>query len=172
MNAGRRSREDPPDSEFRNAVSDARPLDGRDRLTPSARPPRARSPAPEPVAFVIDHAGEQLAGRAPGIDRRHLRRLRRGEVAPESETDLHGLRAPAARRALRRAIAEAVAEEQRCLLVVHGRGSHSKESAVLKKALPTWLGEPEVGEHVMAFASARAADGGAGATYVLLRRPR
>ena len=37
-------------------------------------------------------------------------------------------------------------------------------------ALPRWLAEPPLGAWVMAFASATPADGGTGATYVLLRR--
>jgi DNA-nicking Smr family endonuclease len=57
------------------------------------------------------------------------------------------------------------------VLLVHGRGSHSKDQVpVLKEALRTWLATARFGRHVLAFATARPQDGGAGAVYVLLRR--
>ena len=60
---------------------------------------------------------------------------------------------------------------KRCVLLVHGRGTHSKDHLpVLKEALRTWLSTNRFGRHVLAFATAQPADGGAGAIYVLLRR--
>jgi len=60
---------------------------------------------------------------------------------------------------------------KRSVLVVHGRGLHSKDQLpVLKDALRTWLSTARFARHVLAFATARPADGGAGAVYVLLRR--
>jgi DNA-nicking Smr family endonuclease len=41
---------------------------------------------------------------------------------------------------------------------------------VLKEALAGWLVDGRFGRQVLAFASARPADGGSGALYVLLRR--
>ncbi|HZY03963.1 MAG TPA: Smr/MutS family protein, partial [Anaeromyxobacteraceae bacterium] len=59
----------------------------------------------------------------------------------------------------------------RCVLLVHGRGLHSeKQVPVLKEALRGWLATARFGRHVLAFATARPQDGGAGAVYVLLRR--
>jgi DNA-nicking Smr family endonuclease len=107
-----------------------------------------------------------------GIDRAHLRRLRRGEVRPELTVDLHGLTLRDARREVRTALARALSEGKRCVMVVHGRGLHSEQGPVLKKRLVRWLGEPPHGGRVMAFASAPARRGGGGATYVLLRRRR
>jgi DNA-nicking Smr family endonuclease len=57
------------------------------------------------------------------------------------------------------------------VLVVHGRGLHSKDQVpVLKEALKRWMATARFAEHVLAFATARPHDGGAGAVYVLLRR--
>jgi DNA-nicking Smr family endonuclease len=122
------------------------------------------------VRFAIERRGETLRGLAPGIDREHLRRLARGRVAVDASLDLHGLDAAAARCRLRDAVQDARESGARCLLVVHGRGLHSAESAVLKQGLPEWLAEPPLGREVMAFASATSEHGGPGATYVLLRR--
>jgi DNA-nicking Smr family endonuclease len=70
-----------------------------------------------------------------------------------------------------RYLREARNQGKRCVLVVHGRGLHSKDQLpVLKDALRNWLASARFGRHVLAFASARQVDGGAGAIYVLLRR--
>jgi DNA-nicking Smr family endonuclease len=124
------------------------------------------------VSFSIRRVGERHEGWAPGIDRRLLVRLRRGETPVEAEVDLHGLDRRGGEAALRRALANARAEGVRCVLVVHGRGTHSQTGAVLRDAVVAWLTAPPLASAVMAFASALPRDGGAGATYVLLRRVR
>jgi DNA-nicking Smr family endonuclease len=123
-----------------------------------------------PVQFEVTRAGERVEGGAPGIDRKHLRRLRSGAVPVDIRVDLHGLRGEGARKAVREALIAACEAGQRCALVIHGRGQRSESGPVLKQALPGWLAEPPLGARVMAFASATPEDGGTGATYVLLRR--
>ena len=72
-----------------------------------------------------------------------------------------------------RFIIDAFAAGHRAVLVVHGRGLNSKDNVpVLKERLKSWLARGRVGRVVLAFSSARPADGGAGALYVLLRRRR
>ncbi len=124
------------------------------------------------ASFRWKQHGERIEGAAVGIDPRHLERLRKGRVAVELELDLHGLRAAEAQGELHRALAAAYREGTRCVLVIHGRGTRSESGPVLKSSLIGWFeGEPLAGI-VMAFATARPEDGGAGATYVLLRRAR
>ncbi len=122
--------------------------------------------------FVVEKSGERIEGRAPGVNRAQLRRLRAGKLEVDAEVDLHGETARDAERALRDALVEAHEEGMRCVLVVHGRGVGSDGRPVLKEALPGWLGRPPLDAIVMAFASATQQDGGSGATYVLLRRRR
>ncbi len=154
-------------------LGDVRPLRDRDARRPDpAAAPKPR-PIPEaPVCFEVERRGETLRALAPGIDREQLRRLARGRVPVEATLDLHGLDAATARRRLRETLLGARETGARCLLVVHGRGIHSAEAAVLKQALPEWLTETPLGGAVMAFASATPEHGGPGATYVLLRRAR
>jgi DNA-nicking Smr family endonuclease len=54
--------------------------------------------------------------------------------------------------------------------IIHGKGhgSHQRKP-VLKGKVDHWLRQRR---DVLAFCSARQADGGTGAVYVLLRRPR
>jgi DNA-nicking Smr family endonuclease len=57
------------------------------------------------------------------------------------------------------------------VLVVHGRGLHSKDQIpILKESVQAWLSQGRLAKGVLAFSSARPADGGVGAVYVLLRR--
>jgi len=163
-------------SEFRRALDGVKPLDRRGlrpEPPPRLRPAPKRGAAPEePVAFAIERAGERVDGLAPGVDRRRLAELRRGTPAPDRRLDLHGLDAAGAERGLRRELARALEAGERCLLVIHGRGRRSEGAPVLKTSLPGWLSAPPHGRRILAFATAPPALGGAGATLVLLRRPR
>jgi DNA-nicking Smr family endonuclease len=123
-------------------------------------------------AFAVERFGERAEGLAAGIDRKHLVRLRRGEVPVDLRVDLLGLVAKEARRRLAAELERAQAAGLRCVLVVHGRGLHSEGPAVLREGVAEWLGAAPLAGRVMAFASARPEDGGSGATYVLLRRVR
>ena len=124
------------------------------------------------MAFDVKTLGERVEGQVSGIDRRTLERFRSGGFPVESAVDLHGFEATAARRAVLELLDTAWRKGQRCVRVVHGRGAHSEDGPVLKRALLDWLAEAPMGRRVMAFASAPAEQGGAGATLVLLRRQR
>lgn len=123
--------------------------------------------------FDVSDSSEYVEGAVVGLDTRILRRLRRGEFAYQAFVDLHGMSAAAARVAVERFIIEAFAAGHRAVLIVHGRGRNSKDNVpVLKQHLKAWLARGRIGRVVLAFTSARAADGGTGALYVLLRRRR
>jgi DNA-nicking Smr family endonuclease len=125
----------------------------------------------QPIRFETAlRAGGAVEGWVAGFDRGRLRALRRGEIQPELEIDLHGLRRDEARRALRAALRDALDAGMRCVQVVHGRGLRSQAGPVLREALPAWLAEAPHGQCVLAFASAEDRHGGA--SYVLLRRER
>lgn len=158
-------------SDFESAMKDVQPLAGRDVVTPppksAARPAGA---AGDPAEFDIERTGERIEGRAAGINRAQLRKLRAGRIPIDVRIDLHGMRADEARDAVRELLVNASEVGERCALVIHGRGHGSQGGPVLKEALPGWLAEPPLGARVIAFVSATQGDGGAGATYVLLRR--
>lgn len=121
--------------------------------------------------LTLDDRGPAgIDGWAAGFDRRRLRALRRGEVDPDREIDLHGLTRAEAHRALRDALRAAIDAGERCVLVVHGRGNRSEAGPVLRESLPGWLAEDPHGAGILAFAAAANRRGGA--TYVLLRRAR
>lgn len=121
--------------------------------------------------FDIADSDEYIEGLAPGIDKRLLKKLRKGDYALQGHIDLHGSTAEEARVEVEKFVDGALAEGKRCLLIIHGRGLNSKDNIpVLKERLKVWLTRGRIGRKVLAFATARPADGGAGAVYVLLRR--
>jgi DNA-nicking Smr family endonuclease len=168
-------------------MAGVRPLDTPNRVgAPRAGRPRVRPVAAEQDAeacakladlvagtgsFDIADTPEFVQGLAPGVDRRLLRRLRRGAFSVQGHLDLHGLSRQEARDEVVRFIGESRARGWRCVLFVHGRGRNSKDQVpVIKPALVSWLSRGGIGRQVLAFVTARPADGGAGALYVLLRR--
>jgi DNA-nicking Smr family endonuclease len=121
--------------------------------------------------FDVSDSDEFIEGRVTGLDAGIVAKLRRGEFAVQGYLDLHGMTREEAKAAVDDFLRRARQGGKRCVLLVHGRGTHSRDQLpVLKDALRTWLATNRFGRHVLAFATARPVDGGAGAVYVLLRR--
>jgi DNA-nicking Smr family endonuclease len=172
---------------LRAALEGVRPLDGVGRTRIPLEPEVTRAIVSEDsevlaqlsdlisgqAPFDISETDEYVEGARVGLDPRLVTRLRRGEFAVQAHIDLHGKIQSAAKEALTVFILESVRKGLRMVLVVHGRGLRSPGGhPVLKHATTIWLSQRALAGYVLAFASARAADGGAGATYVLLRRER
>lgn len=164
---------------FEEAVRDARPLRHEPRVVSRRRPaPRAAFRRADELAVLDDslafdpldlgvESGEELVFRHAQVADSVLKRLRRGHFAVGDELDLHGLTAAQARDEVRDFIARATARRLPCVRIVHGKGRGSgPRGPVLKKSVNLWLRKNDA---VLAFASARPADGGTGALYVLLR---
>jgi DNA-nicking Smr family endonuclease len=127
---------------------------------------------PARSGFAVESAGEQLRALGPGVDAKHLRRLARGEVAIDVEIELHGESVASARQLVSDTLREMVGAGERCARIVHGRGRHSEAGPVLKAGVLEWLTSPPLAALVLCFCTAPPAEGGAGATLVLLRRLR
>src|SRR5207248_1480363 len=124
------------------------------------------------VPFDIADTDEFIEGHARGLDPRIVRRLKRGELSMQGHVDLHGLLKDEAKTTLEAFLARSRQEGKRGVLVVHGRGLHSKDQVpVLKEELKRWMRTDRFARHVLAFSTARPHDGGAGAVYVLLKKP-
>jgi DNA-nicking Smr family endonuclease len=167
------------------ATAGATPVAGPDLVSaPSPRPARARAWYADLDAvddlqsllhgeprFDLAPGDTLVEGAVAGLDAGVVRRLRRGDYEVEGRLDLHGLTREAAGGAVERFLRESRLGGKRCVLLIHGRGRHSEAQVpVIKQALEDWLAAGRFGRQVLAFASARPADGGAGALYVLLRR--
>ncbi|MCS4503221.1 putative DNA endonuclease SmrA [wastewater metagenome] len=166
---------------FREAMRDVRPLkdDGRhDAAAPRPRPvPRQRLAdnsrvmaellrPPQDDTDLGPERGEALSYLRDDIDRRVLRRLRRGRFVIQAELDLHGMVAADAVGALRDFLQECRERDVRCVRIIHGKGRRSgNDGPVLKGKVDRWLRQRD---DVLAFCSARRVDGGTGAVYALL----
>lgn len=120
--------------------------------------------------FVLSHTAEYVEGARTWVPPEVFRRLHGGHFSIQGHVDLHGMGVDAAWVAFDRFMKRSVALGQRAVLVVHGRGRCSPGPPVLKRKLFDWLTRGLWKRWVIAFTSARACDGGTGATYVLLRR--
>lgn len=120
--------------------------------------------------FVVADTDEYIEGTGYRINRAVAERLHRGEFSIQGYIDLHGLRVEDARNVFEDFLKKSIAEGKRMVLVIHGRGLSSPAKPILKTHVFKWLTTGPWRKWVMAFASARLCDGGAGATYVLLRK--
>lgn len=172
---------------LRQALAGVRPLKGGRPARLPADPPTGRRVVSEDAEvlaqlsdlvsaqgpFDLTETEEYTEGMRVGLDPRLVTRLRRAEFAMQAHIDLHGMTQPAAKEALSTFILESVRKGRRAVLVVHGRGLGSPGGrAVLKFAVSHWLSHGTLSGYVLAFTTARPADGGAGALYVLLKRER
>jgi DNA-nicking Smr family endonuclease len=122
------------------------------------------------LQFDLVDSDEYIEGYIKGIHPLILERLRQGLFSVQGHLDLHGLTVREAETAVREFIETAVVRNERCVLLVHGRGINSKDHIpVLKRRLETILLRSSIRKKILAFTSARPHDGGAGASYLLLR---
>ncbi len=123
------------------------------------------------VEFEISYSDEYTDGAIPGLCPDTFRKLKRGEFSYQDHVDLHGCTREEGRQVVIQFAQECFARGLRCILIVSGRGLNSRDKIpVLKQGLVRWLTQAPLKKLILAFASARSYDGGAGAFYVLLRR--
>lgn len=120
--------------------------------------------------FDVTYEDLHVRGRASSVSRETVARLERGEFAISAHLDLHGMPFDDARRAVDDFLAEQQKKGRRCVLIVTGKGKNSPGGqGVLREKVPQWLARGPSSRRVLAFASARACDGGVGALVVLMR---
>jgi DNA-nicking Smr family endonuclease len=169
---------------FLTAMADVTPLSGEKSLALSKRPKTPPAPVDETTeirhrldeliahgrGFVVSATPEYVEGKSPPVPREILSRLHKGEFSIQGNIDLHGLSLEEAQEAFHRFMDVSIRQGKRMVRVIHGRGLSSPGPPVLKTNVIRWLTAGPLRKWVIAFTSARACDGGAGATYVLLRK--
>ena len=120
--------------------------------------------------FIVADTPEYIEGTGYSKNRIIVKRLHRGHFSIQAHIDLHGLNADDAMEALENFLKESIASGKRAVLIIHGRGLSSPVKPVLKAKVIEWLTAGLWRKWVVAYSSARLCDGGAGATYVLLRQ--
>lgn len=120
--------------------------------------------------FVVADTSEYTEGVGYHVNPAVTKYLHRGDFSIQAYVDLHGLSVPAAEEVFNRFLKETLISGKRAVSIIHGRGLSSPNKPVLKTKVHEWLTTGPWCKWVLAFSSARPCDGGAGATYVLLRQ--
>lgn len=119
--------------------------------------------------FVISDTPEYIEGTGYDVPPQFAERLHRGDFSIQAHVDLHGQSLAEAKKTFEEFLRGAVKSGKRAVLIVHGRGLSSPGEPVLKNNIHKWLTCSHWRRWVIAFSSAQSYDGGAGATYILLR---
>lgn len=146
---------------------------------PKAKVRSAESEADQPMANhdfsfqgLLTHddikSNDFLSWASPSISGRNLKKLKDGELAIEAQLDLHGLQTETAYQTMLCFIEESIEENNRCILIVHGKGSLNQNEPPKLKNLAYYLLQSH--PDVLAFCSALPKHGGVGAVYVWLKK--
>lgn len=88
------------------------------------------------------------------------------KIRIDAKIDLHGLNAEEAEIALESFFDQCVSNKLHKVLIIHGKGNHSTEEPVLKKLVKNFI---ERHKHAGKSGSEKGANGGSGATWVLIK---
>ncbi len=101
-----------------------------------------------------------------GIQRKLQRRIRQGQLAIDDSLDLHGCTQKTAYTELVHFFDQSITLGYKMVIIIHGKGQRSQNTAVLKPLALHWLSQQN---SVLAWCPAQPRDGGYGASYVYLR---
>lgn len=162
------------------AWRDVRPLQGENRgrdgkvtPVPSAAPSDTGVEAAEFLAAIgrLDKTFRDeipTVEEAPRARPRRMKQLERGELKPAAELDLHGLTRDEAVARTRAFLGHAARQGWAALVIVTGKGLHSAEGPVLRRAVEQLLDRSR--DVVLEWGEAPRRFGGAGALVVFVRR--
>lgn len=168
---------------FREQMGDVKPMNNDDRVRP-ARPGqgtlsqkarreaahgRRRESNPLSLPEQVEELGpHDVTGyKKPGVQEGVFRKLRLGRYAIKARLDLHRVTLADAREQVYQFLRQAHEQGHRTVLITHGKGQHSPTPARLKSYVFHWMAESEL---VLAWHSAQPHHGGAGSTYVMVRK--
>jgi len=148
-----------------NQLGDVKPLSKTKKL-----PEVSDARAPQPQDRVVERPMRQPKANdiSEPFQRRELRRLQ-----IEAELDLHGMSLNQGYEALERFLHHCQNNYLRVVLVITGKGSLSDDNTTMRGELPRWLKETPLRHLVTAYSHpAKPNHGGAGATYVRVRKKK
>lgn len=156
---------------FKKAMKGVTPLKtGKNKVYTKYRTTEAKVTEPTCVQAIIDEDivpidGEIVIGcNKSNIPKKYYQRLCHGEMNTSKKLDLHTLTISESYHALHDFIESMMRAEIRSGLIVHGKGK-----GIIKAVTKQYLDDTD---DVLAYHSALKKDGGTGAVYILLRKPR
>ena len=140
----------------------------------------ARSGAMPPATIK---AAVKFVAKAPAsklnatLDGSWDKQLARGMVSPDRSIDLHGHNLTTAYATLDTALARAIADGDRVVLLITGKPPRAESErpharGAIRAAVGDWLAGSRHATAIAAVRSAHPRHGGAGALFLVLRRPR
>ena len=143
-------------------------------LKPMTRSKPLISAAPYTPAGLLSTAAHSVLTSG---DPRQAKRVSRGRREIDASVDLHGLTQEQAFQRLQGFLAQAVIMQNRCVLIITGKGPPQTRDAplyasprgVLRRRFLEWVDGPLSG-NIASVAQAHQRHGGAGAFYVFLKR--
>lgn len=102
-----------------------------------------------------------------GVQHGVFKKVRLGRYDLQARLDLHRHSVEQARQAIWRFIGDCRKKGARYVLIIHGKSKGKNKSAVLKSCINHWLRQLD---DVLAFHTAQKHHGGAGATYILIKK--
>jgi DNA-nicking Smr family endonuclease len=160
-----------------------RPIRPTTRLAPpAASDPPASVALPTQTRLTIaplrPHAAPPARVPAAVLDSGWERRIRGGTISPDRSIDLHGSTLAAAHSRLNQAIAAALAQDARVLLVVTGKPRKGARTGgepgrgAIRAEIGHWLDTSPHADRIASVRVAHPRHGGDGALYVILRRKK
>jgi DNA-nicking Smr family endonuclease len=157
----------------------SRDLPQAGKSVPLARVVPGRKPSPPPPLHVgAPPPAEDRKLRSLdryGLDASWDRKLSRGLVPPDFTLDLHGATLDAAHGRLDHGLTLALAQGARLVLLITGRHRASEDRTsrgVIRRKFMDWLTAGPHSSRIAAVRPAHPRHGGAGAVYIVLRKPR
>lgn len=164
---------------FRQEMDDVVPI--RTEPTTESRAPRTRHRRHEPITkpevfepldmLLPDDqrhvdTDDGSSHRKNGVQKRVLQKLKRGQIPVGEQLDLHHMTTQTGYTALLEFITEAQSRSLESVRIIHGKGTRSENGPRLKVMTHKLLREHS---QVLAFTACKPADGGTGATDILLK---
>lgn len=141
-------------------------------------PPRVRGRVPEPLPPAPPRSPSPRPLDRHGLDSSWDRKLAKAAIAPDFTLDLHGHNLDSAHARLDHGLTQAITMGARLVLLVTGRprpsddhASRGERRGAIRAKVLDWLAAGPHASRIAAVRQAHPRHGGAGALYIVLRRP-
>lgn len=156
------------DELFKKAMADVKPLDPKFQNRLNLKKPKTTvyQAKPSDIADITEIHYQAIAAEtilsfnSGAISQQQFNHFKKGRQPIQARLDLHQHTLEQAQQKLKQFIEYSINQKMHCVLIIHGKGN-----GIIKGLTKSYLSQSK---NILAFHSAIASDGGAGAVYVLL----